>query len=573
MGESTSDSTNMSLAQANRGTVSDWLELASQLRTGVETKDREYRLRTYKDCFLGSDAVMWLLKNTEARTVRHAIHLGNKLIAQGFFHHVVHEHLLENKKLFYRFNTDVMNQRAAKPASPSKYSLLPAFQSIRGCDAPTVMGQGLNAVQSQVLALRQKVDALESFDSEIEAVIRDSLEHSSVERRLLADILSSTRLEQRWTVATCLACLFLVALCLMQSVLQFVVCAALLVAACGFSKATLEKQPWYTPMEALEEIGNKKDYDRLQKTLMLRNLTLRYGDHYEAKNSHFVLKEPDDTSGAPSQHIRDPKLPSLSEWQNFPVLVVPSPNDPSNAGHLNDQVPINDEKAYPFETELFAGEMLVRIKGLAKEESFANHLAKKKRTYEITLKGCFKEPVYMDQALVGHEFSRPMSALPAKWIVEQGSAILRRLVPSVHMDFHADEPYLMALLGSTVQQLQVGEKGTLPDICEPAQEETTLLGGQFAEKRCTSSQRKRILASLKNAQQYKFDPAYEYKFTLYSHLVHFATYQANLGVVSLGLASYLNNQPLQIMGKTTDGRYLFDFEVWHESLIAPEEMD
>ena len=68
------------------------------------------------------------------------------------------------------------------------------------------------------------------------------------------------------------------------------------------------------------------------------------------------------------------------------MIIVPNPRDPSNADKLDDQVPINEEVSYPFESELFKGEMLVRIKGLANEEKFAQYLGKKKRAYEVVFK-------------------------------------------------------------------------------------------------------------------------------------------------------------------------------------------
>jgi len=38
----------------------DWF---SSKTYGVEVKDRHYRLKSYKDCFVGSEAVDWCMKN------------------------------------------------------------------------------------------------------------------------------------------------------------------------------------------------------------------------------------------------------------------------------------------------------------------------------------------------------------------------------------------------------------------------------------------------------------------------------------------------------------------------------
>lgn len=69
---------------------------------------------------------------------------------------VVHEHLLENKKLFYRFNTVMMDKKKAEKKSVGA-SIMPQLQSIRGCEATSVIGHEVNAMQRSVLSLRQKV--------------------------------------------------------------------------------------------------------------------------------------------------------------------------------------------------------------------------------------------------------------------------------------------------------------------------------------------------------------------------------------------------------------------------------
>jgi hypothetical protein len=121
--------------------------LSHRMRDGLEVRDRFYHMKRYKRCFLGTDAVRWLahaltnaLKETGGQestfkaawsewraakltdggasggggtsgvgetlgeeAVERALVVGNRMIAAGLFNHVVAGHLLENKKLFYRF--------------------------------------------------------------------------------------------------------------------------------------------------------------------------------------------------------------------------------------------------------------------------------------------------------------------------------------------------------------------------------------------------------------------------------------------------------------------------------------
>jgi hypothetical protein len=40
----------------------------SNEESGVEVKDRKYHLKTYHQCFIGTDGVLWLMKNYDINT-------------------------------------------------------------------------------------------------------------------------------------------------------------------------------------------------------------------------------------------------------------------------------------------------------------------------------------------------------------------------------------------------------------------------------------------------------------------------------------------------------------------------
>uniref|UniRef100_A0A7S4DMV9 DEP domain-containing protein n=1 Tax=Lotharella globosa TaxID=91324 RepID=A0A7S4DMV9_9EUKA len=79
-------------------------------------KDRRYMFRVYKKCFVGKDLVDWLMsrkelmverKNETAMLTRSdALAIGQDFLNMGFFSHVLGEHNLEDKHLFYRFQRD-----------------------------------------------------------------------------------------------------------------------------------------------------------------------------------------------------------------------------------------------------------------------------------------------------------------------------------------------------------------------------------------------------------------------------------------------------------------------------------
>ena len=72
---------------------------------GIKIKDRWYHARLYRKCFIGCEAVKWLISNHNLSR-KEALKLGQILIQEKIFHHVHDEHDFEDDYLFYRFYTD-----------------------------------------------------------------------------------------------------------------------------------------------------------------------------------------------------------------------------------------------------------------------------------------------------------------------------------------------------------------------------------------------------------------------------------------------------------------------------------
>jgi potassium-dependent mechanosensitive channel len=72
---------------------------------GLVIQDRRHLLSVYAKCFVGSEAVEWLMRaNSVSRD--EAIHLGQSLVERGVFHHVLDEHPFRDGNFFYRFYAD-----------------------------------------------------------------------------------------------------------------------------------------------------------------------------------------------------------------------------------------------------------------------------------------------------------------------------------------------------------------------------------------------------------------------------------------------------------------------------------
>jgi hypothetical protein len=76
-----------------------WHDLTNA-KTGIEIKDREYNLKVYPACFLGSECVDWICQYYSiGKDAAKAI--GNQFISMGMFSHVTNAHGLKDEYLFY----------------------------------------------------------------------------------------------------------------------------------------------------------------------------------------------------------------------------------------------------------------------------------------------------------------------------------------------------------------------------------------------------------------------------------------------------------------------------------------
>jgi small-conductance mechanosensitive channel len=72
---------------------------------GLAIEDRRHLLAVYPKCFVGSDAVEWLMRTREV-TRDAAIRLGQSLVEHGIIHHVLDEHPFRDGNFYYRFYAD-----------------------------------------------------------------------------------------------------------------------------------------------------------------------------------------------------------------------------------------------------------------------------------------------------------------------------------------------------------------------------------------------------------------------------------------------------------------------------------
>lgn len=69
-------------------------------------QDRRYRLRAYQKCFVGNEAVSWVLKHKDVTERSAAVQMMNVLMKYNVIHHVYDDHLFKDEMLFFRFRVD-----------------------------------------------------------------------------------------------------------------------------------------------------------------------------------------------------------------------------------------------------------------------------------------------------------------------------------------------------------------------------------------------------------------------------------------------------------------------------------
>jgi len=84
--------------------VEELVSCMSHPASGVEVKDRKYHLKTYKKCFVGSEAVDWLVAKLNLVDREDAVSVGRELMRLQFFSHVCDDsQKFKDAYLFYKF--------------------------------------------------------------------------------------------------------------------------------------------------------------------------------------------------------------------------------------------------------------------------------------------------------------------------------------------------------------------------------------------------------------------------------------------------------------------------------------
>jgi len=80
-------------------------DLIEMMRDQIDIRNRVVRLRKYKDCFVGSEAVDWMMEKLNLKNKEEAVAIGETLMMRGFIFHYTRSAPFKNSKTeFYRFS-------------------------------------------------------------------------------------------------------------------------------------------------------------------------------------------------------------------------------------------------------------------------------------------------------------------------------------------------------------------------------------------------------------------------------------------------------------------------------------
>jgi len=126
---------------------------ALQQPGGVTVSDRRFRLRVYRQCFVGREAVDWIVARTGTSRAD-ALRIGRLLVSQDRIRHVVSEHDFEDADYFYRFVEPVAEARDSPPVEDLR-------QALRSIGGPSQRGHARGLLRFRGCATGQDiVDAL-----------------------------------------------------------------------------------------------------------------------------------------------------------------------------------------------------------------------------------------------------------------------------------------------------------------------------------------------------------------------------------------------------------------------------
>jgi Protein of unknown function (DUF1769) len=267
-------------------------------------------------------------------------------------------------------------------------------------------------------------------------------------------------------------------------------------------------------------------------------------------------------------------------------------------------LPINNGMEKPgealvvdFETPLFAGTLLLRLRGTngstkaPYDDNYeAGYFADKIIRYQAVLRGRFKKELPFSSLVTGNRLYRPCGKLPPSIVMWATMKVIHFFAPQLNMRLEkCDRPYVLSPFGSAPRTIVVEDSHIDPgnsngsltrDLNEPTKAFQSILAKDNPIKnpleRARARKKHMDQSFISKSATPVTDPNKIYTFEFLQHLLDYQKFQIDVShSVHTKLKDLLDGQPLQLMaecnmeaaeGSSIGSNELFSFEIWNECL-------
>mmetsp|Transcript_15363 Transcript_15363/g.18634 ORF Transcript_15363/g.18634 Transcript_15363/m.18634 type:complete len:316 (-) Transcript_15363:1959-2906(-) len=264
-------------------------------------------------------------------------------------------------------------------------------------------------------------------------------------------------------------------------------------------------------------------------------------------------------------------IPSVSLWENKSILLKDTlAKEECNKDGVVAGYP-SPGSVYDFESECFKGKFIFRLNSMEQAKSYFEG---KRRLSSVVISGKFKKELSFEDVQTGQEFPNPVQK-PSQFIYKPILAFFRMLAPLLNIFVNDDIFYSLSPMMQTAQIVYVSSEQVPIEVDMSVTEN---FGTVMLKNDMTASERKKYFSNLENLKGNSFDTDNYYTFDFYNDKVDMETLSLKVLGMDYKLANYVNQQPLKILSRVfksgqPNGLYLWNFEIWHESLMQVEEDD
>lgn len=272
-------------------------------------------------------------------------------------------------------------------------------------------------------------------------------------------------------------------------------------------------------------------------------------------------------------------LLSTDSWPHRPLFIKAEPVECGGTltvdGKDDADYPCPIGKAFEFESELFKGKCLVRIRDLetsTNSNTDKEYFNRRKRNHQVVVQGQFKKEVRANDIVHGAEYKYPMKMAPPAWMEALMTKLFSKLSPGLQMKLSGKHPFVLVNLPSSVQTLRADTPGSEPDIASFDFEEHNAAFGTHGKYTFPMDikSRKKFFSNFKKSKDVVFDTNTVYTFEIYDDVFNYEKNTMKIYKYNIDMEFFMDkNEPHQIMAKDlNEGKSLWFFNLWHEKQMS-----